>query len=446
MAQTSEDTRMGWLKDADRQIIPIKKIKIETGRGRKTFTRIQELADSVRRHGLMNPLVVNDNGDDTYTLIAGERRYRACVLAGVVDVPVTLGQDLTELQQKILELEENVGREDLTALEEAELMRQIDEQRRIEDPNWTQTQTAELVGQSKGHMSLQLKVAKAVKDNPDLKKEVKGLDVRTAAKIIDRNKQVQKADRLKEQGAINIKEDFRHGSCLDHMPSIPDASIDLVITDPPYGADEYNQLKDGGYSPGAKLMSETHNMTLEAVMQLMSELVPHLSRVMKPSAHMYMFVPQQYALAFVQVVEEHGEFQFQYPPLIWDRGRTTQPAYGYNYQNRTEQILFFHRKPRERRLAKPMVNVFNVPEPTRVDRAFHTMKPVDLLKTFMKQSSDAGDTVLDPFAGSCSTALAARDLGRGSIGFEIDENTYKRALLHLAGKLKEEEPADDIPI
>lgn len=428
----------GWLGTTDFRRVPIRSIKINDDRGRQEFTRIREMSESIKEKGLINPLlvVVDRDDPDKFVLVAGERRYRGAVIAGLTEVPVTFSDNLTPLQQKALELEENICRRDLAALEEADLMRQLDDLRREENPNWTQQDTAEFVGASPGHVSLQIKVAKAINADPELKAKVKNLDIRSAEKVINRAEQVKKMERLQAQGAIEVPSiDLRYGGCLEHLPSLEDNSIDLVVTDPPFGADKFNELRTGGYSPGAKLMSDTHNMDLVTVLALLRDVTKELVRVVKPGGHIYVFAPQQHISHFIDALDP---LLFQYPPLVWDRKRSTQPGYGYNYMNRTETILYFHNPPRGKRLAKNMVNVFECDEVSRTNRQFHTEKPQSLLRIFIEQSSILGETVLDPFAGSASTLLSAKGLGRKAIGFEVDEETYKRAVLKIAGKDEEE--------
>lgn len=106
--------------------------------------QLEELASSIRTHGLMQPLVVSAS-DETgrYTLIAGERRWRASRLAGLSDVPVVV---MTATPQEMLELAivENVVRADLSPLEEAHAYRRL-----IEDFTLTQGEVAERVGKSR---------------------------------------------------------------------------------------------------------------------------------------------------------------------------------------------------------------------------------------------------------------------------------------------------------
>jgi ParB family chromosome partitioning protein len=100
------------------------------------------LADSIRRHGLLQPLVVCRSGDG-YQLIAGERRLRAARLAGLDDVPVTV-READPPDRLELALIENLQREELTPLEEAEAYRQL-----IEVYGLTQEEIAQRVGKSR---------------------------------------------------------------------------------------------------------------------------------------------------------------------------------------------------------------------------------------------------------------------------------------------------------
>lgn len=86
---------------------------------RKTFRNLEELAESFKLNGIIEPLVVHEEADGRYRIIVGERRYRAAPLAGLVKVPVIIKKGLTELQIRRLQVTENNDRDDLTAYEEA---------------------------------------------------------------------------------------------------------------------------------------------------------------------------------------------------------------------------------------------------------------------------------------------------------------------------------------
>jgi ParB family chromosome partitioning protein len=108
---------------------------------------LQELAASIRAQGLMQPILVRGIGDDKFEIIAGERRFRAARIAGLTEVPV-LVKDVTDQAAAAMALIENIQREDLNPLEEAQGI-----QRLLDDFSFTHEQAAEAVGRSRSAVS-----------------------------------------------------------------------------------------------------------------------------------------------------------------------------------------------------------------------------------------------------------------------------------------------------
>lgn len=123
---------------------PVGKIRRSPTQPRKSFDddTLAELAESIRRSGLIQPLVVRERDGD-FELIAGERRWRACQLAGIVDVPVVV-RELSDADAFALALVENIQREDLNPLEEA-----MAYQRLLDEFGFTQKTVSEAVGKSR---------------------------------------------------------------------------------------------------------------------------------------------------------------------------------------------------------------------------------------------------------------------------------------------------------
>lgn len=112
---------------------------------RKNFDEqaLKELADSIKKHGVIMPIVVNDNHDGTYMIIAGERRFRASKLAGKETIPVVI-RNYDEREIKEISLIENLQREDLNPIEAATAMKQL-----MTDYKLTQDELAERIGKSR---------------------------------------------------------------------------------------------------------------------------------------------------------------------------------------------------------------------------------------------------------------------------------------------------------
>ncbi len=104
---------------------------------------LSELAASIREHGLIQPLIVTQQGPDRYQLIAGERRWQAARMAGLVQVPVIV-KEATAQEALEMALVENIQRADLNPLEEAMAFRQL-----VDEFEMTQEQVAERVGKSR---------------------------------------------------------------------------------------------------------------------------------------------------------------------------------------------------------------------------------------------------------------------------------------------------------
>lgn len=104
---------------------------------------LSELADSIREHGVLQPLIVRPLADGSYQLVAGERRWRASRLAGLTEVPVIV-KTLTDSEVAVIALIENLQRENLNPIEEAEGISRL-----IEEYSFTQEQAAEKLGKSR---------------------------------------------------------------------------------------------------------------------------------------------------------------------------------------------------------------------------------------------------------------------------------------------------------
>ncbi len=139
--------------------VTLKKIPVDClSRGRyqprRDFneTALQELADSIRAQGVIEPIVVRPNGDNTYEIIAGERRWRASQLAGVGAVPCVV-RNYTDEQAAEVTLIENIQREDLNPIEHAQALSCL-----IDDFFYTHEEVATAVGKSRTKVTNMLRL------------------------------------------------------------------------------------------------------------------------------------------------------------------------------------------------------------------------------------------------------------------------------------------------
>ena len=130
-------------------IIDIDQIEIGKYQPRKNFdqVKLQELANSIMSNGLVQPIIVNTVSNGKYKIIAGERRYRACKIVGLKEIPVII-KNLSDQEIFEIALIENIQREELTAIEEAESYAKL-----INEFGYTQATLADSLGKSRSHVA-----------------------------------------------------------------------------------------------------------------------------------------------------------------------------------------------------------------------------------------------------------------------------------------------------
>ncbi len=145
------------------QTLPLNKIEPGRYQPRKDLDldKLQELADSIKAHGVVQPIVVRAKGADEFELIAGERRWRAAHIAGLSEIPVVI-REMDDRAALAVALIENIQREDLNPLEQAESLCRL-----LEEFDMTHQQLAEAVGKSRASITNLLRLLEL---QPEVKK------------------------------------------------------------------------------------------------------------------------------------------------------------------------------------------------------------------------------------------------------------------------------------
>lgn len=146
--------------------LPLNEIIPNKDQPRKTFDEgsIQELAQSIDQHGVLQPLLVRPLAEGGYQLVAGERRWRACRIAGVKEVPVVV-KELTDTETMEIAIIENLQREDLNPIEEAEGLQAL-----IDKCGFTQEEVATSVGKSRPAIANSLRLLRLPEEVRDMTK------------------------------------------------------------------------------------------------------------------------------------------------------------------------------------------------------------------------------------------------------------------------------------
>lgn len=179
------------------EYIDINKITPNKDQPRKSFSeeKIEELANSIKEHGIIQPLVVRKI-DKGYEIVAGERRYRAARRADLKTVPCLI-RELTDEQNMLLAIIENVQREDLNPIEEAESLEKL-----ITAYGLTQEQVSKSVGKSRPYITNSLRLLKLPEEirNMVIAGDISHGHARALINVEDKSKQLVLAKRAKDEG------------------------------------------------------------------------------------------------------------------------------------------------------------------------------------------------------------------------------------------------------
>ncbi|MBY7813314.1 site-specific DNA-methyltransferase, partial [Vibrio fluvialis] len=199
------------------------------------------------------------------------------------------------------------------------------------------------------------------------------------------------------------------------LSTLDAASVDLLITDPPY--ESLEKHRKIGTTTRLKVSKASSNQWFEIFPNDRFEaLLSEVYRVLKSHSHFYLFCDQETMFVIKPIAEKIG-FKF-WKPIVWDK---VSIGMGYHYRARHEYILFFEKGKRK-------LNDLSIPDiltHKRVYRGYPTEKPVSLLEVLVAQSSREGELVADPFFGSGSTLVAAKNLNRRFKGNDISPSAHE---------------------
>jgi len=237
-----------------------------------------------------------------------------------------------------------------------------------------------------------------------------------------------------EHGGITIY----HGDCREVLPSLEESSIDLVLTDPPYGHNNNNGDLAHRWEDALGIRKTTEadarpitNDGPEAN-ELVLAVFPLLKRAMKPGSCCCCCCggggpDPQFARWSLWMDEAIGFKQ----AVVWDKGGL---GMGWHYR-RNYELMLVAEKPGAAckwyggNIQANVVRINGI-KPTIDDHP--TPKPIDLFLLFVRLHSLEGDLVLDPFMGGGTTLRAAKDLGRSAIGIDVEERWCEMAANRLS--------------
>lgn len=218
------------------------------------------------------------------------------------------------------------------------------------------------------------------------------------------------------------------GDCFELIPDIPDKSVDLIITDPPYehvmGGMKCKWLNNGTWSSKSYMTQKMSQFGYQEVITFLDLVKPKMKKV-----NMYIFCSKLQISHYLEWAKTH---KLKYDLLIWDKGLRGLKSTKFYAQDIEYVIRIYENGVSLKKVVdnagKARVDWYckcqKLPQP----RGKHeSMKPIALIRQYIELSSDEGDLVLDPFMGSGTTGIACRDLNRKFIGIEKEEEFFNLA-------------------
>ena len=244
------------------------------------------------------------------------------------------------------------------------------------------------------------------------------------------------------------------GNAYELIKQVPDKSVDLIVTDPPYdfgsgggggcfgtGARDHAELdiqekgfrkEDGSH----RIRKQSNDEDEDSAENDNIAILPELIRVMK-TINIYIWCNKK---QIYQYLDFFVKLDCKYDLITWHKTNPL-PTINGNYLPDTEYCLYFRGKNAYlggsyETKRKWYISSLNTQD--KEDFAHPTIKPLEIIRNLVINSSKEGDVVLDPFIGSGTTAVACKELGRHYIGFEIEPKYFKIATDRVDGITKKE--------
>jgi len=405
-------------------------------RYRTEFGDIELLAESMKDKGVLQPITVNTE----LKLLAGERRIRAAILAGLTKIPALIREGTDEIDEREIELMENAFRKDFTWPEESALILEIDRLYKSKDISWSGRKTAELLNKSKSNVARALQLAEAMQVMPELA-DVKTAD--DAMKLIKKveERAVTKELRKRQEAHIDSRGladmlkvadmNYRIGDVFEGLAEIKTNSfIHLIECDPPYGI-ALNKVKGSKDSVDSNVHSY-NEIEEKEYPNFLQKICSELYRVAHNDAWMVFWYGPTWHTMVLAYLKEAG-WHVDDIPAIWTKkqGQTLQPEI---YLARSYEPFFICRKGNPVLYKRGRLNVFDFPGETQ---KYHpTQRPLPLLQEILTTFSGFNQVALVPFLGSGATLRACYNLGIRAYGWDISEEYKDKFLLAVENDTK----------
>lgn len=434
---------------------------VNSGKSARKELDIESLAESIRRRGQLNAIII----DEENNLITGRRRLEACRSLGHQRVLARRLSGLSVADKRIVELDENIRRLDLTWQQGALALAELHALKSATEGCWDQSSTAEYAGLSEAQISKSLLAAKFLQKGDekvrlatnlaqayDLIRRRQALILETAMSkgfedaFADSNGGSDGTTgpsdgERDDEGPTTRREDLpdylpratlllptkaapyriNHADFLTWLPTIEYPRFNLIHCDFPYGINFQNSGQAGSAHHDTQ-----YDDSEELFWELTNGLLQSQDRIVLSSAHMIFWFSMKYYTRLVETLEAYRWFVVPHP-LIWHKSDGAGIASDYRRRPKHiyETALFCSRG--DRQISTLRNDVYSSPI-AKAQEGHLSAKPVEMLQHFLSMVCGPESDMLDPTCGSGTSIRAAALLGANSaLGLEINRDTAEAA-------------------
>ena len=408
--------------------VPIADIKIGP-RFRKELGDIGPLVDSIKRHGLLHPVVITADRE----LICGARRIEACRKIGFTDIEAHQ-ISLNEASPTVAEADENIFRKNFSVREIVAIYRVYQEResnlartrmlagkqlQQIPSGNFPKGRTREKIAAIVGVSDRQLEKILTIADSAPtgkFPKEVWDKVSNGKVKVDKGYNQIKKFQRIEEAQKLAMSSsesksdiELKLGPIQEKGLEIADNSVDLILTDPPYS---------------------------EESIPLYGELAKLAQRVLKPGGSLITIVGHYALFKIGKQITDNSELEYHWQLILKHNGHTAKMWKQRVWPKYKPMLWYFKRSGNGNDNGeRPTMysDIEDLIESQPVDKTMHDWEQSTIeAEHIIKPLTVEGQIILDPFMGYGTNGIAALKLNRKFIGIEIDKEHYSRASQRLA--------------
>jgi ParB/RepB/Spo0J family partition protein len=434
-------------------LVPLTEIKFDDSeRHRKELNGIDDLISSIKKHGLLHPIILDDSGN----LLAGRRRLEAFIQMGQGSIPARYFGTLSTTDQKLVELDENLRRQDISWQERVLAVEQL----HVLLGSETATETAEYIGLSVAHVAKYLQVAEEV-----LKADPKVLACKSASQaiaIVDNRRKIAldtelsklhssipplRSNSVEENIATaeapmepSAQYEIKEGDFLKWAPFYQGEKFNFIHCDFPYGIN----FQDSA-SAGSERDDSQYEDSPELFWELTNCLVENLDRISLDSTHLLFWFHMKYYDELLTLFKANNLFVVELP-IIWHKSDGAGIASDFRRRPKHvyETALFASRG--DRFINNVVNDVYSCPTAKNVEGHL-SAKPIAMLKHFFNMAVGPLTDFLDPTCGSGTSIRAAAALNANrALGLEINVLAVTPAQEKLETQLRLERVSNKVKV